>query len=129
MYTFFIQYHHPVDPLTGQQKLEHMKSAIQGQHTTWAGGVLKLPGVTPFINPYPQWFNDIMRGAGCVYDDINMSWARGGLDYHQVIAFLQWFEQGVRPWILSDHQWFEWQSHVTSRGIQSDDVEQSLDNF
>lgn len=121
MYIFLVSHHRIVNPQDGQQKIEQIVAAARQQNVAASGWTpIKIPGVTRYENPFPDWLAKLLTQAGCQYDDVNMVWYLKTNSYEQGIALLAWFEQQVRPWASNDRAWTDYMQFVTSRLLEDD---------
>lgn len=131
MWLFEVGYQRVVDPQEGQRMLDAisnevaLKSAMSGA-STWQA--VRIPNVTRYENPFPEWLNNLLEQAGFEYNDINMAWHKRQLTNREAMAMMHWFEE-VRRWAVQDPAWAQYMAGVVGRVHEENEWSEGVESF
>lgn len=121
-YLFQVLIHRVQDPMEGQRKLDIISQHATVDLTAGVGfKVLKMPGVTRWENPFPDWLQQYLTEAGLEYDDFNLSY-QIRTTFADAKKLMVWFEENIRPFCENHPQLKSFIATVTTRIMMPDDT-------
>jgi hypothetical protein len=122
MITLQVLMHRELTPAEGQNYLEQMNRKIEFSSSQGGFSTVKIPGVTRFENPFPDWLQQALLYYKLVYDSVNLCYHAQVQMEANAQSWLTWFDNSFRPWVVRAHPEFDIASLHARAMTEHDDI-------